>query len=275
MKKINSFKICIIIFFLLSELTIVPANHASDQNIVSHNIILTELLDGSEKKTQIYLSNSGIVEIKSILKSLENNLGSASTYQQAEQYVSDTLYELHTYGIFGDIDISYIKKVCIRESRIMNYIESLPIDHSIRENYGGDNAFCLLLSHIHGYVYDHGIITILAILIALSALPFIIIFYPLGVIFNILSEAVFSFQHKKPFIPPFPHRVETRYNESYSNLVSRGLYGTVHNDYTNWGFRFDAFMGVRINIKRDETLRINESYYIGSALFISWQYNGP
>jgi hypothetical protein len=275
MKKINSFKICIIIFFLLAELTVIPANYASAQDIVSHNIIQTELLDGTEKKTKISLPNSEIAEIKSILLSLENNLSSASTYQQAEKYISGALCELHLYGIFGNIDISYIKNLCMRQSRIMNNIESLSMIHILRENNGGDNAFCLLLSHIHGYVYDHGIITFLAILIALSALPFIIIFYPVGVIFNILSEAVFSFQHKKPFIPPFPHRVETRYNESYSNLISRGLYGIVHNDYTNWGFRFDAFMGVRINIMRDESLRINESYYLGSALFVSWQYDGP
>ena len=276
MKKIKSMKISvIIILLLLAGLIVAPTIHAHVLNNCIQNFISTELLDGTEKKTQIALSNSELMEIKSILTSLENNLDSASTYQQAERYVTDTLYALHSYGIFGDIDILFIKKVCTRQSRIMNNIKSLTTVHSPRENNGGDNAFCLLLSHIQGHIYDHGIITILAILIALSALPFIIIFYSLGVIFNLLSEAVFSLQHKKPLIPPFPHRVETRYNESYSNLVSRGLYGIVHNDYTNWGFRFDAFMGVRINIGRDETMRINESYYIGSALFVSWHYAGP
>ena len=276
MKKIRSLKICAFItLLLLIGLTVNPPIQARTQKKFVQNSVTTKIVGGTDKKTQIALSDSELLEIKSILTSLEHNLDSASTYQQAEWYVTDTLDSLYSYGIFGDIDISYIKLLCTRQSRILNGIEPLTKVHNSIKNVGGDNAFCLLLSHIRGHVYDQGIITILAILIALSALPFIIIFYPLGAIFNLLSEAVFSLQHMKPFIPPFPHRVETHYNEAYSNLISRGLYGIVHNDYTNKGFRFDAFMGVRINIGRDDTLRINESYYLGTALFVSWEYDGP
>ena len=111
MKKIKSMKISvIIILLLLAGLIVAPTIHAHVLNNCIQNFISTELLDGTEKKTQIALSNSELMEIKSILTSLENNLDSASTYQQAERYVTDTLYALHSYGIFGDIDILFIKK---------------------------------------------------------------------------------------------------------------------------------------------------------------------
>ena len=165
--------------------------------------------------------------------------------------------------------------ICVQQNKIFPDTVLPEVFMNKIGTIGGDNAFCLLLSHINGYVYDHGLVYILAVLVALSALPFIVIFYPIGAIFNFISEQIFNIQHKKPFIPPFPHRVETRYNESQSNLISRGLYGRVNNDYTNWGFRIDGFTGVRINIGRDDSLRINESYYLGSALFVSWNYDGP
>ena len=276
MKQNKLIQIAVVsVSLLLIGMAVAPTTHATIRENVLQHEISTEFLGMAGKETRILFSNTDFESIKTILRNLEYDLEAASTNEQAGLLVEDTFDELYTYGLFGNIDITFFKELCTRQYRFLPNVE-IPknIDNHFG-NIGGDNAFCLLLSHIKGYVYDHGLLFVLALLVALSALPFIIIFYPLGAIFNLISEQIFALQHKKPFIPPFPHRVETRYNESYSNLISRGLYGRVNNDYTNWGFRFDAFTGVRTNIDRDEALRINESYYLGSALFVSWNYDGP
>ena len=265
----------VLLTLIILCLIFTPITHANIKNKSNTLSISTDYFGLNTKETQTSLTETQLENITTILNSLQTHLKTASTNTEANNYVEETIDFLYEYGIFGDNNIKKIKELCTRQSRLIPDIE---LPNNIKTHIGaigGDNAFCVLLSHIKGYVYDHGLLYILAVLVALSALPFIVIFYPLGAIFNFVSEQIFSLQHKKPFIPPFPHRVETRYNESSSNLISRGLYGRVDNDYTEWGFRIDAFTGVRINIDRDDALRINESYYLGSALFVSWNYDGP
>jgi hypothetical protein len=263
------------ISILLIFLSLNPTIYAHMNSKTASHELTTAVLGIGEKKTTTILTTNEYKSVKSILRNFETTLNSVETNQEAILHMGQTLDQLHSFGIFGDINIELLKEICTRQNRLLSDLDSINNYEHPAGIVGGNNAFCVLLSHIKGYVYDHGLLFFLAALVALSALPFIIIFYPLGAIFNFISEQIYSLQNKKPFIPPFPHQVETRYNESYSNLISRGLYGRVNNDYTNWGFRFDAFTGVRINLDRDETLRINESYYLGSALFVSWNYDGP
>jgi hypothetical protein len=271
LKKIMTIILCSVLLCIVFT----PITHADIKNTARNYSITVNYLGLKNKSTHIDLTNEDYEDIKNILQKLESDLGQSDTKFEANSIIGKALNNLHKHGLFGTIDISAIKRLCLHQNIINDDIK-LPSTGTNRFiNTGGDNAFCVLLSHIKGYVYDHGLLFILAVLVALSSLPFIVIFYPIGVLFNFISDAIFSLQNKKPFIPPFPHQVETRYNESYSNLISRGLYGRVDNDYTNWGFRFDAFTGVRINLGRDESLRVNESYYLGSALFVSWNYDGP
>ena len=265
----------LVVSLIIIGMTVTPTTQAHFTKNEAHHIVSTEFIGILKNKTEISLSDIEYESLLGILKNLEYNLKSTETNEEALALYTDALEELHSMRLFGAMDITVLTKMCTRQHRLIHNIE-IPINIEKQfASLGGDNAFCLLLSHIKGFVYDHGLLFALAVLVAISALPFIIIFYPLGAIINSISEQIFALQHKTPFIPPFPHRVETRFNESYSNLISQGLYGRVNNDYTNWGFRFDAFTGVRINIDRDETLRINESYYLGSALFVSWNYDGP
>lgn len=268
-------KIALLLCLILIGIVLVPITQAEIKNTGSNYSISVNYLGLKNKSTNIDLTNTEYTTIKKILDTLESDLRDSKTKLEANFIIEDALETLYQHRLFGKININLIKRLCVPEKILnTNILSPLRIDSQFT-SIGGDNAFCILLSHIKGYVYDHGLFFILAVLVALSSLPFIIIFYPIGVVFNFISDAIFSLQNKKPFIPPFPHRVETRYNESYSNLISRGLYGRVDNDYTNWGFRFDAFTGVRINLGRDDTLRVNESYYLGSALFVSWNYDGP
>ncbi len=276
MMKIELKKIITIFLGLvLLCLVFAPITHADIKNIARNYSITVNYLGLKNKSTNIDMTNVDYTNIKNILHELESDLRKSDTKFEAKIIIQKALDALHEYGLFGTMDIKAIKRLCLHKNLLSEDI-TLPATWGNRLlNAGGDNAFCVLLSHIKGHVYDHGLLFILAVLVALSSLPFIVIFYPIGILFNFISDAIFSLQNKKPFIPPFPHQVETRYNESYSNLISRGLYGRVDNDYTNWGFRFDAFTGVRINLGRDASLRVNESYYLGSALFVSWNYDGP
>jgi hypothetical protein len=259
----------------LLSIIFAPVTHADINNRANDYSITVDYLGLKNKSTNIDLTKADYTGIKTILLKLESDLRKSDSKFEANMIIEKALDRLHNHGLFGTRDINAIKRLCLHQNNLSENIRFPPIWNDRFLNTGGDNAFCVLLSHIKGYVYDHGLLFILAVLVALSSLPFIVIFYPIGVFFNFISDAIFSLQNKKPFIPPFPHQVETRYNESYSNLISRGLYGRVDNDYTNWGFRFDGFTGVRINLGRDESLRVNESYYLGSALFVSWNYDGP
>jgi len=271
LKKIISILLCLVLLCIAFS----PITHADMKNTDRNHSITVKYLGLKNKSTHIELADEDYIDIKNILQKLESELRKSDTKFEANMIIEKSLYKLHKNGLFGPMDINAIKRLCIRQNLLIDDIKlPSPLNNRFL-NTGGDNAFCVLLSHIKGYVYDHGLLFILAVLVVLSSLPFMVIFYPIGVVFNFISDAIFSLQNKKPFIPPFPHQVETRYNESYSNLISRGLYGRVDNDYTNWGFRFDAFTGVRINLGRDESLRVNESYYLGSALFVSWNYDGP
>jgi hypothetical protein len=276
MKMYKIIKLSIITsLLLLTNLAVSISAQILPNDTNGHYEISTDLIGLKETKTHQLLSQREYNEILLILKTLENNILNAKTNKEAQYHLEKSLEQLDHYNLFGNKDINIIKKMCTNQHKILNTLTNPNIINNQPNLVGGDNAFCVLISHVKGYVYDHGLFFIMAVLVALGALPFIVMFYPLGMILNFISQRIFSIQHKKPLIPPFPHRVETRYNESSSNLVSRGLYGRVHNDYSNWGFRFDVFTGIRINLNRDETLRINESYYIGSALFVSWNYDGP
>ena len=271
LKKIITIPLCVVFLCIVFA----PITHADIKNTARNYSITVNYLGLKNKSTNIDLTNMDYINIKNILQKLETDLRKSDTKFEANMIIENALATLHKQGLFGTMDLNAIKRLCLRQNLLSDNIIAPSTWNNRFLNSGGDNAFCVLLSHIKGYVYDHGLLFILAVLVALSSLPFIVIFYPIGVLFNFISDVIFSLQNKKPFIPPFPHQVETRYNESYSNLISRGLYGRVDNDYTNWGFRFDAFTGVRINLGRDGSLRVNESYYLGSALFVSWNYDGP